>query len=378
MDQLVFVHGVNTRKGSSYDLEVENRDRLFKKTAWAGAPLNIRNLYWGDLAAQFSYDLACLPTNGPKSASFGLLGGTTAPGAAAQAQPLSGLASTDFGAMIDAIFVALVEEAEAAGRPLTDEQIEKFRAAGEYAVNNAALPPAWATGAASDQVVVSELRKRVEPTATASFGLGDDIVNAAKSLADRARNLVSAGIAPIIRDGASPLVARFLGDIFVYLYDHGTASKRTKIREIIANGVNQAALEAKQHGGKLVLIGHSLGGVVLRDMLGDASSGIDQDIRIDLLATVGSQPGLFQEMNLLGNSTKAPQKVALVAAIGSWWNVYDPVDLLSFRCAPMFEDVTDFEFSSATGLIDAHTTYFKRPRFYARLRERLQEVGIGA
>ena len=28
------------------------------------------------------------------------------------------------------------------------------------------------------------------------------------------------------------------------------------------------------------------------------------------------------------------------------------------------------------GLIDAHTTYFKRPRFYARLRERLKEIGV--
>ncbi|MCP1835666.1 pimeloyl-ACP methyl ester carboxylesterase [Bradyrhizobium sp. USDA 4532] len=378
MDQLVFVHGVNTRKGEGYDLEVDNRDRLFKEAAWAGAPVNIRNVYWGDLGAQFGYDLACLPSNGPKAASFGLLGSVATPATVLQAQPLSGLASTDFGAMVDAIFVALIDEAEAAGKPLTGDQIAKFRTAGDYAVNNAVAAPSWASGASSDQLIVSELRKRVAPTAAVSFGLSDDIASAAKSLADRARNLVSSGIAPIIRDGASPLVARFLGDIFVYLYDRGTPSKRVKIREIIANDVNAAATEAKKQGGKVVLIGHSLGGVILRDMLGDPLSGLDQNIRIDLLATVGSQPGLFQEMSLLGNLTKAPQKVSLVATVGSWWNVYDPVDLLSFRCAPMFQDVTDFEFSSVAGLIDAHTSYFKRPRFYARLRERLKEIGIGA
>ncbi|MCC8969763.1 hypothetical protein [Bradyrhizobium brasilense] len=378
MDQLVFVHGVNTRKDAGYGLAVENRDRLFKETAWAGAPVNIRNVYWGDLAAQFGYDLACLPSKGPKSASFGLLGGIATPGAVVQAQPLSSLASTDFGAMVDAIFVAMIEESEAAGKPLTGDQIAKFRAAGEYAVNNAAVTPSWATGATSDQVIVSELGKRVAPSAAASFGLGDDIAKAAKALADRARNLVSSGIAPIIRDEASPLVARFLGDIFVYLSDRGTPSKRAKIREIIAADVNAAAVEAGKKNGKLVLIGHSLGGVILLDMLGDPSSGIDQNIKIDLLATVGSQPGLFQEMSLLGNATKAPQRVPLVPSIGSWWNVYDPVDLLSFRCAPMFQDVQDFEFSSATGLVDAHTSYFKRPRFYARLHERIKQIGMGA
>jgi hypothetical protein len=64
MDQLVFVHGVNTRKDGGYDLEVGNRDRLFHETAWAGTPLNIRNAYWGEWAAQFTHDLACLPSKG--------------------------------------------------------------------------------------------------------------------------------------------------------------------------------------------------------------------------------------------------------------------------------------------------------------------------
>jgi hypothetical protein len=378
MHQLVFVHGVNTRKGGNYDLEVENRDTLFKETAWASTPLNIRNSYWGDSAAHFTHDLACLPSKGPKSATFGLLGGMTTPAAAAKAQPLSTLAATDFGAAVDAIFVAMIEEAEAAGKPLTADQVTKFRAAGDYAVDNAATPPPWATGASSDEVVVAELRKRVAPAAPATFGLGDDIADAAKALADRARNLVSTGIAPMIRDEASPLVARFLGDIFVYLYGDGSPSERNKIRQTVAVDVNAAAAEAKNQGGKLVLIGHSLGGVILCDMLGDPKSGLDPGIKVDLLATVGSQPGLFQEMSLLGTVVEAPQKASHAGAVGVWWNVYDPVDLLSFRCAPIFQDVLDFEFSSATGLIDAHTTYFKRPRFYARLRERLKKIGIVA
>jgi hypothetical protein len=61
-----------------------------------------------------------------------------------------------------------------------------------------------------DQVIVEELRKRVSPAAPATFGLGDDIADAAKVIADRARNLVSSGIAPVIRDEASRNVSTTL------------------------------------------------------------------------------------------------------------------------------------------------------------------------
>jgi len=162
-------------------------------------------------------------------------------------------------------------------------------------------------------------------------------------IADRARNLVSSGIAPVIRDEASPRFARFLGDIFAYLYDGGTPSKRSSIRQEIAADVNTAAREARSQGGKLVMIGHSLGGVILCDMLSDPASGLDPGLKIDLLATVGSQPGLFQEMSLFGTTVKGPPKAPRPGAVGRWWNVYDPVDLLSFRCAPIFQDVLDFE-----------------------------------
>jgi hypothetical protein len=378
MHQLVLVHGVNTRKNGTYDLEVANRDALFKETAWAGTPVNIRNPYWGKWASRFTHDLACLPSKGPKSEAFGLPGAlmTTAPTAGAQAQPLSKVAATDFGAAVDAIFVAMVEQAEATGKPLTADQIAKFNAAGAYALDNEKTPPAWATTATSDQALVGELRKRVAPAAPEAFGLIDDIGKAATALADRARNLVSSGVAPIIRDQASPLLARFLGDVFVYLYGSGPNSNRSQIRAEIAKDINAAAADAKPNGDMLVLIGHSLGGVILCDMLGDRASGIDPGVKVDLLVTVGSQPGLFQEMSLLDNVVQGPRKAPHAGAFSSWFNVYDPVDLLSFRCEPIFQDVTDFAFSSVTGMIDAHSSYFKRPRFYARLRERLKSLAI--
>jgi hypothetical protein len=123
-----------------------------------------------------------------------------------------------------------------------------------------------------------------------------------------------------------------------------------------------------------VAIGHSLGGVILYDMLAGRAPELD-GVEVDLFVSVGSQPALFQEMSLFGATVAAPGKAPRPDAVAHWWNVYDPVDLLSFRCEPVFEDVEDFEFSSVAGLIDAHGSYFKRPRFHARLHERLHKIG---
>ena len=52
------------------------------------------------------------------------------------------------------------------------------------------------------------------------------------------------------------------------------------------------------------------------------------------------------------------------------------MDLFGFRAQPMFDDCTDLIFSSATGLIDAHTAYFKRPQFHQRLAARLKSGNL--
>ena len=54
----------------------------------------------------------------------------------------------------------------------------------------------------------------------------------------------------------------------------------------------------------------------------------------------------------------------------------DELDVLSFRAATLFDGVDDFAFSSGTGILDAHTAYFKRNQFYHRLRVRLEAAGL--
>ena len=56
--------------------------------------------------------------------------------------------------------------------------------------------------------------------------------------------------------------------------------------------------------------------------------------------------------------------------------MFDPIDPLAFRADSLFSGVTDLAFDSVTGLASAHTTYFKRPQFYARARKRLRDLGV--
>ena len=66
---IVFVHGVNNRKGPSYDASVKLKAGALK-SCLAGASINGKTFanigevefpYWGDLAASFAWNMASLP-----------------------------------------------------------------------------------------------------------------------------------------------------------------------------------------------------------------------------------------------------------------------------------------------------------------------------
>ena len=118
-----------------------------------------------------------------------------------------------------------------------------------------------------------------------------------------------------------------------------------------------------------------MGGVILTDMLLDPiAAGLPADLEIAALITVGSQPGLFQALGALPGSQGQNTKTNMPSYVKKWMNVFDPIDPLAFRADCMFEEVEDLEFNSITGLFSAHTSYFKRPQFYARCGARLNGV----
>lgn len=383
MTQLVFVHGVATRRSPAYDREESTRDDLFRKISFAGSgSLEILNSYWGDDGSSLAWDQASLPMNGQGVQAFSLLGGFGSGGAPSEGKSLAAIADKSFPAAADGLMVAMVDAAVSRDRALSDEETAVYAAVTDYAARNPV--PDWLDRKLSDAEFIEALRSRLPPPvartgapAPASFGLGDVLTAAGGALVDRARNLVGQGLTNAFRDELNPAVARFLGDVFVYLRD---GQRRDAIRSGVVADLKTAHAR-RRSGESLVVIGHSLGGVILYDLMSKRPADLPADLTIDLLVTAGSQSGLFEELKLFPSSDPAipsenRKKALMPAGVSAWLNVYDPIDLFGFRAAPMFEGCEDFTFNSVTGLVDAHTAYFKRPQFHGRLTSRLKTAGI--
>ncbi len=369
MTSLVFVHGVNTRSTEAYRAEVAIRDQLFRDVALGGNG-TIINSSWGDLVLTWRWSQASLPTpmDFEQDKAFAL-GPRQGPGAGTPSSRVAAFAARAPHEAIDELFVQLVETALLEKRSLTAAELGDFVAASAYLSkldDGEPLPP---FAAQSDELFAKELRAKLSG-GDAGYGLVDPLKNLVKGFADRIGNAASGAVLDLVRGGLNERFGRFLGDVFTYLQDGG--ANREKIREEVTAKLRAGAAA----GEKLVVVGHSMGGVILYDLLSDPKRPLG-DLHIHLLVTVGSQVGVFEEMKLFSSSLPAysaanQNRVPPLSSVSRWLNVYDPVDPLSFRCSGIFEGVEDFVFSSTTSLLDAHSAYFKRPRFFARLARRLQ------
>src|SRR3546814_4527971 len=93
---------------------------------------------------------------------------------------------------------------------------------------------------------------------------------------------------------------RSLGDVFAYLRE---GELRSRIRELIREELAKAWSACEAGSGPMVVVGHSMGGVILIDMLQDPQgAGLPADLRVEALFTVGSQPGLFRSVGALGGA----------------------------------------------------------------------------
>jgi hypothetical protein len=368
MTTLVFVHGVNTRSTESYLAEVKVRDQLFLQVGLGGQGA-VLNSAWGDLVKTWAWNQASLPTDADiKKDSPYALGAAAAPQAGAPSKTVASFARRAPQEVVDELFIQVVNNALRDKRTLAAEELADFKAAAAYQAqgeNDQAQP----FTAPSDELLAKELRARMAGPGVAAYGLVDPLTNLVKGLADRISNAASGVALDLARGGLNDRIGRFLGDVFTYLQDRGPT--RDDIRKEVIGKLKAGAAM----GDKLVAVGHSMGGIILYDLLSDPDKPLG-DLKLDLLVTVGSQVGVFEEMKLYRSSSTnygAAQgnRVPVLGNVRRWLNVYDPVDALSFRCSPIFEGVEDFPFSSTTSLVDAHTAYFKRPRFFARFAARL-------
>ena len=164
----------------------------------------------------------------------------------------------------------------------------------------------------------------------------------------------------------------FIGDILVYLKDRGTASNPGAIPRRVIQALDEANRARTAGDPYVVVVGHSMGGNILYDVL----THYRPDIEIDALITVGSQVGMFEEMKIFHESDPAipatpTDRVSKPGGTKHWLNVFDTQDILSFVTAGVFSDVEDFLYSTGTSAMGAHGSYFKRPSFHKRLNERL-------
>ncbi|WP_394647876.1 hypothetical protein [uncultured Sphingomonas sp.] len=386
MTSLLFVHGVATRAGLDYDKAVAARNRRFAESTFK-APIDVFNPYWGRYGADPRWNLACIPDVRGKAVALNLGGTVGGIGAATIAgSPVLEAARADFKATIASLAVEDLDRAEQTGDEGDIRRTEAFwRGAGAYAERSA--KPVWLEAVSNDTAFAAELEKQVAPLVPeVTLGLLGVVKGAASRLAGAISNTVNTPFARIGRDAVSPTVAVFVGDVFRYLKD-GPA--RGLIRQVVLNDMAAAALAAGD-GGTLVVVGHSMGGVILYDLLSDHDAirelgeRIGFEFKPSLLITVGSQVALFEELKVFASSDEAipvpggseKTKVAKPVCVLDWWNVWDRMDVLSFLAEPVFDGATDLAADTIAGVKDAHSAYFSSMPFYERLHIRMKEANI--
>jgi hypothetical protein len=172
-----------------------------------------------------------------------------------------------------------------------------------------------------------------------------------------------------LRSSIMEAATRFVGDVMLYL------ARGAEVRQLVHTAIWQASAARPQE--PLVLIAHSLGGVIAYDYLADPA--FHDRPAVDLLVTVGSQVALFAEYGLLQASQVArqrggiPQRTMSRAAglRGAWLNIYDPDDFLSFPIGGIFPPEAGSDRSCPAGkpFPASHSAYWHNDEVYAAIAE---------
>lgn len=395
---LVFVHGVATRDGGSYEENVAARNALFRDVALTGIAdpdaLKILNPYWGGLGAKLAFNNASLPQGDYES-----LGAEDEVPVRALAESTSGtldgetmLRDLARESLVDAVDLLWAVAGDGANEESAGALSGLAVRSVDYALNNP--DPAWLAAVENDNQFLTQLQIAVDeweiqgslgtgPEAEEWESLGfsevwDRVREGAARLKSSAGRLVSEGLVAIGREGLHRNLINFLGDIFVYLDERGTRDNPGSIPTTIISALRDAAQRKTSGDDKLIVVAHSMGGNIVYDVL----THFAPDIEIDVLVTVGSQVGLFEELKLyVVSDEKIPgpsgDRAVSPPQVKNWINIFDDQDVLSFVTKPIFGNVIDFRYNTGKGVHGAHTTYFVRPSFHRRLHERLEETLSG-
>ncbi|MGE7390927.1 hypothetical protein ACQKM2_36195 [Streptomyces sp. NPDC004126] len=253
------------------------------------------------------------------------------------------------------------EAARAGARATAEPQARELATALARAVTAGAL-----AGAGADADCTAAERDRLVELLTTRLG-GGARVPGARAAAVLGRLALRVTTQPLLnawRGSLTAGTAPALGDIL--RYQARGAGLRAYLHERIT-----------ARPGPTVLIGHSLGGIALVDLLALAAADGGPVPGAELLVTVGSQAPYLYE---LGALTALAPGSRLPYGFPRWLNVYDRQDVLSYLAAPVFPGdprVTDHEISSRQPFPASHSAYWKQQSLYERIERAVTEAGIG-
>ena len=162
--------------------------------------------------------------------------------------------------------------------------------------------------------------------------------------------------------------ALLIGDAFAYFSARGE-NEAAPIAERVIASLEQAAAMKQKTGDELIVIGHSMGGVILCDIV----TRYGKHIPIDVLITVGSQFPLFADLQMFPGINGVPRPIPRPANVKHWINIFDPHDFLGYPASHIFSGVDDFHLPTYALGASTHTNYFNRRSFYFQLARRLAD-----
>lgn len=173
------------------------------------------------------------------------------------------------------------------------------------------------------------------------LGVGEFLLRPFKGLAQRMITNKLTGDRGSISDAAAPTA----GDILRFL------AKGDMVREFIGQSISDVK------DGPVVLVGHSLGGIMCVDLL------IRRSIpQVSTLVTVGSQAPFLYEIGALP-SLEPPEP--LPQHFPAWLNIYDHRDILSYVGASVLGDrITDVRVDNGQPFPQAHSAYWSNPKLW--------------
>lgn len=380
---VVYVHGIGNRAGDQYTEAAMLRDRLFQanlvRAVFPGGA-EIHSPYWGDYGGDPRWGLASADINGLER-----LGGTDELAAEVSASRdgppearLLGIAHESLTDAVDALYSVTDFSQDD-----SDEAVEfAAKCVVHTSLRESLYPDAteverypWLSEVHDDLAFLDRLVAEVAPGGGSTMETLGGV--------RQARDALAVGVGAVRRAATKALTvppvqffrrrlgfyfAHGFGDIVVYLADRGSPERPGPIVSVVADAVARAA----ENGEPVVVVAHSMGGNIVYDLL----SHYRPDLAVDVLVTVGSQVGLFEELKLFAASRPdivgPSMRVPVPGAIRSWVNVVDRADPLSFRTSTVFERATDYVYPSDS--IWAHSAYLRQPHFHARLAHRVVEA----